>query len=84
LKKKQRLSKTAKIGLICSLIGAMGSVLIAVSVGFILYGFCFYAVSNVGFIFLIMTTKLNFEQMPMWIINSIITGIGILNYSGVF
>lgn len=75
--------KYKNLNLSFSLIGAVGSILIAVSVSLIIYGFCFYAVSNIGFLFLIATTNLNKEQLPMWIINSIITGIGILNYSGV-
>jgi len=76
-------TKYKRLNLTFSLIGAVGSILIAVSVSLIIYGFCFYAISNMGFLFLITVTKLNKEQLPMWIINSLITGIGILNYSGV-
>lgn len=79
----KKMTKEGKLCLSFSLIGAIGSICIAISVSLILYGFLFYAVSNVGFVALIFTTKNNFEQMPMWIINSLITGIGIINYSGV-
>lgn len=75
--------KYKRMNLTFSLVGAIGSILIALSVSLIIYGFCFYAISNIGFLFLIATTNLNKEQLPMWIINSLITGIGILNYSGV-
>lgn len=83
MEEERNKKKYKRLNLLFSLVGAVGSIFIAVSVTLIIYGFCFYAISNVGFLFLIATTNLNKEQLPMWIINSIITGIGILNYSGV-
>lgn len=62
-----------------SLFGIFGAVLVAAQI--VAPGYVFWLISDVGMIIAIMATKTAKEQLPMWVIYTAISLIGLLSWT---
>lgn len=73
-----------RIAYILSGISIVGSVLIATwpPTWVMIVAYCLYMVSNVGFLALCLKGTQSHEQRYMWMVNVVITVLGLMTYSG--